>query len=97
MKYVKMLIAWWLQGWKNIFHHMFGEHEWTYRPDLVYRDDNGREHMVLECVHCHRLSSIDGMISRMDASISQSMAARLRVRHRTGALMIRTDHSVVRI
>lgn len=95
MRYIVNLL--WL-----LWHHVIGEHEWAYRPDLVYRDDNGREHMVLECVRCHRLVSIDGMISRMNGSISQPMAERLRHRPRydassRGSLMVRTDHSVVRI
>ena len=101
MKYVKMLISWWLHGWWLLFHHMFGEHEFALRRDLEYVDNAGRHHMVLECVHCGRLTSIDGMISRVDGSISQERAHRLwhkaPRRNLNSVLQFYTDGTVSRV
>ena len=60
-----------------LWHHIVSEHEFALRRDLEYVDNKGHRHMVLECVRCGRLTSIDGMISNFDGSISQAMSHRL--------------------
>ena len=105
---IKEIINAYVGTWKYLFHsswliwhHAFGEHEWKLRRDLVYKKD-GREHLVFECVHCHRLFSVDGMISNMEGSISREQAERLWHRAQSaatskGSLVFHTDGTVSRI
>lgn len=94
MKYIVNLL--WL-----LWHHIVSEHEFALRRDLEYVGTDGRHHMVLECVHCGRLCSIDGMISSFDGSISQERAHRLwhkaPKRNLNSIVQFHTDGTVSRV